>query len=164
MWLALMPRTILYPPSINKLLTRSFTSGVLAAAGLLVGFAPEFTKSPSIVTFSYSAYAQEFSEQQLRSYAQAVLSIEPYRQQAFADIQQVIGNSPPNIICNKPSSYGDLPQAAQTIASNYCATSKKIVESNNLSVSQFNTITIKAQSDGGLEQRIQNAMIQIQQQ
>lgn len=150
--------------SLNKFLSRSLASGFLAATGIAIGFVPDFSDPSAIVSFSYFACAQEFDEEQLKSYARAVLSIEPHRQQAFADITQIIGSSPPNIVCNQPDSYSDLPSDAQTIAMNYCATSKQIVESNGLSVSQFNSITLEAQSDEGLESEIQDVMLQIQQQ
>ena len=158
----LMSKPLFSSSSPNKILTRSLASGFLATTGILIGFLPQFSGQATL-TFNYAAYAQDFSQEQLQKYAQVVLSIEPHRQQAFEDIKQIINGAPPNIVCNQPSSYGSLPSDAQTIARNYCATSKQIVESNSLSVSQFNDITQRAQADEDLERRIQEAMLDIQQ-
>ncbi|MGF1479551.1 MAG: DUF4168 domain-containing protein [Cyanophyceae cyanobacterium] len=148
---------------LPKILPRPLTSLTLAATGILIGLPPEVSLLFSDNPASDVAYAQEYSEQQVEQYAQAVLSIEPHRQQAFEDITQIIGRQPPNIVCNQPSSYSSLPDDAQTVAQKYCRTSKQIVESAGLSVAQFNEITRRAQSNNSLESRIQNAMIEIQQ-
>ncbi|MGH2416085.1 MAG: DUF4168 domain-containing protein [Microcystaceae cyanobacterium] len=132
--------------------------------GLLCGVIPEFSwQSPQLI-FSSSAYTQDFSDAQVINYARAVLLMESHRQQAYLDIQQIIGQPPPEIVCNQPSTFRHLPTNAQKIAVNYCTISKKIVENSGLSTTQFNAITVRVQSDQDLERRIQNAMIRIRQQ
>lgn len=149
---------------LNRTFTRSLIANVLAAISLLFGIVPEFVWHSSSLTFSFYAYTQDFTEAQITKYAQAVLQIETRRQQAYKDIQQIIGYTPPEIVCHQPNTLRNLPSNAQRIAVNYCTTSKKIVENSGLTVSQFNTITIRVRSDQELERRIQNAMIRIRRQ
>mgnify|MGYP006266993961 CR=1 FL=1 len=147
--------------NLNNILTRSLTVSLLAAVAILLGFVPEFSRrSPSLI-ISFSAEAQDFSDQDVMNYARAVLQMESHRQQAYEQIKKIIGQAPPAIVCNQPNSYSNLPGEAQKIARDYCSTSKQIVEESGLSVSQFNAITTRAQSDNNLEKRVQNAMIQI---
>ncbi len=151
-----------FSPNLNRTLTRSLVASVLAAIGILCGVVPEFSCQSLRLTFSSSAYTQDFSDEQVMKYAQAVLLMESLRQQAYQDIQQIIGDSLPNIACHQPNTLRNLPPDAQKIATDYCRTSKQIVENIGLSISQFNAITTRVQSDQNLERRIQNAMIQIQ--
>lgn len=148
----------------NRTFIRYLIATLLATIGLLCGIVPEFSSKSSRLAFTPYAYTQDFNDTQITKYAEAVLLMESYRLQAYRDIQQIVGQNPPNIVCNQPYTMTDLPQEAQKIAANYCTTSKNIVENSGLSVSQFNAITVRVQSDRVLERRIQNAMIRIRQQ
>jgi hypothetical protein len=149
---------------LNRVLTRSLIAGFLAAMSILGGVTPEFSwQSPGII-FSYLARTQEFNDEQITKYARAVLEIESGRQQAYQKIRQIIGQSPPEIVCNQTDSLRNLPREAQTIAVDYCTSSKRIVEKSGLSVAEFNAITMRVRSERELERRIQNAMIRIRQQ
>lgn len=148
---------------LNRVLTRSLIACVMAAMSILCGVIPEFSWHSARMIFSSYARTQEFSEEQIMKYARAVLEIETRRQQAYQKIQQIIGQSPPDIVCNQPDTFRNLPREAQRIAVDYCTRSKTIVEKSGLTVAEFNAITLRVRSDRELERRIQNAMIRIRQ-
>ena len=147
-----------------KSLNRFLTISLLVAIGVTGGIIPSIDKTSHQLTFNGTAYAEDFTAQEVTKYARAVLEIETHRQQAYQDIQQIIGTQPSDIVCNEPNSFTSLPADAKQVARTFCRTSKKIVENSGLTVSQFNTITSSVQSDKSLERRIQDAMLQIQQQ
>jgi len=109
------------------------------------------------------AQAQEFTQQQLERYAQALLQIEPLRQKTFQEIQRVLESQEvPNIACNRPNSYENLPSSARSAIVDYCNQSKEIVEEQGLTVSEFNNITAKVQSNPELKEQVQEAMLELQ--
>lgn len=100
---------------------------------------------------------------QINSYAQAVLAMEPARQNAFEEIKKLIGNGEiPKIVCNDSNSINGLPRKAQDIAVNYCNRSQKIVQDNGLSIDQFNRITIELQNNDILKQQVYNTLLRLQ--
>ena len=150
----------------RQTLTRSLLLSILTTLSILGGVVPELSRQTPQLIFSFPviARAQEFSNEQIRKYAQAVLNIEDLRRQAYQDIQRIIGTQPPDIICNQPNTLRNLPTNAQKIAIDYCRNSKTIVERSGLSVTLFNNITTRVQSDQNLKRKIQNAMIEIRRQ
>jgi hypothetical protein len=147
---------------MSRILTRLLMTGVLSTLGILWGFVPEFSWDYTQLTFNSSAYTQDFTDTQIDRYARAVLQMESYRQQAYRDITQIMGRTPPEIACNQRDSLRSLPPAAQRIAVDYCNISKKIVESSGLTTAQFNAITLRVHSDENLRRRIQNEIRRIQ--
>ena len=140
---------------------RSVIVATLASVGLLSGIVPGLSgNSPELVS-SNSAYAQDISKPDLTNYAKAVLAIEPLRLSAYDEIKKIVG-SVPGIVCNQQQSLRGLPKNAQGIAANYCNQSKKIVESNDLTISRFNNITVQIQSDSALQKKVQNELIRLQ--
>ncbi|MEM1367800.1 MAG: DUF4168 domain-containing protein [Cyanobacteria bacterium P01_H01_bin.15] len=142
----------------KQLFAQILVSGALSTGALtLINTAP--------ISWEFAlrvVQAQNFSDAQLRNYAQAVLDMEVHRQEAFIELKQVLGNRPvPNIQCNSPRSYRGLPRKARRIVRDYCRHSEEIVTTSGLTVSQFNSITTRANSDIGLEKRIQNTMLDI---
>lgn len=153
-----------FPILLKRNLIRTAITSVLAAISILCGAAPQvFWQSPYF-NFNYLAYTQDFSDTQLQSYARAVLQIESHRQQAYREIQKVIGSPPGNLACHQPETLRNLPPQAQKIAVDFCNTSKKIAQNSGLSAEQFNRITRQVQTDAALKRRIQNAIRQIQRQ
>ncbi len=102
--------------------------------------------------------AQTLSDEQINNYAQAVMRIESNRQQAYAEIQRIMGENPPEIVCNQPSSYNSLPEEAAKVALTYCQNSENIVKDTGMTVEQFNQITQQIKQDQELERRIQDVM------
>jgi Domain of unknown function (DUF4168) len=147
---------------LSKILTRLLITGILSTLGILCGFVPEFSWHSTELIFNSSAYTQDFTDDQIDKYARAVLQMESYRQQAYREITQILGKTPPEIACNRRDSFRGLPSTAQRIAVDYCQTSKKIVEGSGLTTSQFNAITLRIRSDEPFERRIQSAILRIQ--
>jgi signal recognition particle receptor subunit beta len=134
----------------------------LAVIAILGGVIPEFSWTTEVVSFQSSAYTQDFTADQIKRYAKAVLSIENERKQAYQAISQILGKSPPVITCNHLESFNNLPANAQRIAVDYCNKSKEIVQVSGFTAAQFNAITNRIRSDDSLRRRVQNEMIRLQ--
>ncbi|MBD2300856.1 DUF4168 domain-containing protein [Nostoc sp. FACHB-87] len=146
---------LFFRDTLANLLPKNFCFTVMASASLLA----------STLTFTAKADAQTptVNNNEIVSYAQAVLAMEPSRQQAFSEIKKLIGGGEiPQIVCNDPKSINNLPRKARNIAINYCNRSQKIVEENGLTIEQFNKITIEIQNDDNLKRQIYNTLIRLQ--
>ncbi|MEA5535842.1 DUF4168 domain-containing protein [Crocosphaera sp. XPORK-15E] len=139
-------------------MTRSLMSSLLAILGILHGcnFVPIFSPRTS-------PPETNFSDKDITNYAQTVLKIESQRQAAYQQIEEIIGDPPPEIACDQPKTLKPLPTDAQKVAVEFCNQSKKIAQESGLTSNQFNNITENAQKDETLKKRIQNAMIRIRQ-
>lgn len=118
-------------------------------------------------SLSSKAYGQTpppiVNNTEIDSYAQAVLAMEPARQNAFEEIKKLIGNGEiPKIICNDSNSINGLPRKAQDIAVSYCNSSQKIVQDNGLSIDQFNKITIELQNNTILKRQVYDTLLRLQ--
>ncbi|MFM8300373.1 MAG: DUF4168 domain-containing protein [Microcystis aeruginosa] len=152
-----------YPlADLGQSLRRSFIVTFLAVIAILGGLIPEFSWTTEIVSFRSSAYTQDFTADQIKRYATAVLWIETERKEAYQAISQILGKSPPAITCNQRESFNNLPANAQRIAVDYCNKSKKIVQDNGFTAAQFNTITNRISSDDNLRRQVRNEMIRLQ--
>ena len=152
-----------YPlADLGQSLRRSFIVTFLAVIAILGGVIPEFSWTTDVVSFQSSAYTQDFTADQIKRYAKAVLSIENERKQAYQAISQILGKSPPVITCNHLESFNNLPANAQRIAIDYCNKSKEIVQVSGFTAAQFNAITNRIRSDDSLRRRVQNEMIRLQ--
>ncbi|MFM6060559.1 MAG: DUF4168 domain-containing protein [Microcystis aeruginosa] len=152
-----------YPlADLGQSLRRSFIVTFLAVIAILGGLIPEFSWTTAVVSFQSSAYTQDFTADQIKRYATAVLWIETERKEAYQAISQILGKSPPAITCNQRESFNNLPANAQRIAVDYCNKSKKIVQDNGFTAAQFNTITNRISSDDNLRRQVRNEMIRLQ--
>lgn len=152
-----------YPlADLGQSLRRSFIVTFLAVIATLGGVVPEFSWTTAVVSFQSSAYTQDFTADQIKRYATAVLSIETQRKQAYQAISQILGKSPPVITCNHRESFNNLPANAQRIAVDYCNNSKKIVQDSGLNATEFNAITNRIRRDDNLRRQVQNEMIRLQ--
>ncbi len=145
-----------YYHKTRKTFHRLVIVGMLVTAGI-------FSFNPAVKAQNPQ---NNISDDDIIKFAEAVLEIEPFRQQAYEQIQKIIGAPPPNIHCHNPNDLNNLNEEIRTIASDYCNSSKNIVENSGLSVSQFNEIkkTLDANPNSNLVQRIQDAMLQLQRQ
>ena len=156
-------------PNLHRLLSQSLIVAALSTTGLVCGWVPEFSgKSPTLV-FNGAAYAQEqFSAEEITSYARAVLQIEGLRVQSYQRIKQEVqkNNSEatvPPIVCNETSNINRLDRNIRAIAVDYCSLAKTFIEGNDLTVSKFNEITIAQQNDPAFREIIKQELIRIQQ-
>ncbi|MEH1833699.1 MAG: DUF4168 domain-containing protein [Nostoc sp.] len=145
--------------SRKRILSQSFFFGAIATVGVIY----------NAFSLTSKAYGQTpppiVNNTEITSYAQAVLAMEPARQNAFEEIKKLIGNGEiPKIVCNDSNSFNGLPKKAQDIAVNYCTRVGKIVEDNGLSFEQFNKITIELQNNNILLKRqVSDALLRLQQ-
>ncbi|MBH8565815.1 DUF4168 domain-containing protein [Nostoc sp. CENA67] len=146
---------LIFRTSLQTMLSRNLFLGVLATASFIA----------STLTLHSKAEAQNspVNSSEITSYAQAVLAMEPSRQQAFEEIKKLIGGGEiPQIVCNDPNSMNSLPRKARDIAVNYCNRSQKIVEDNGLTISRFNGITVEIQNNNNLKRQVYNTLIRLQ--
>ncbi|RAM48289.1 MAG: hypothetical protein C6Y22_28535 [Hapalosiphonaceae cyanobacterium JJU2] len=119
----------------------------------------------TVLIFSSTANAQNSppNNKDILNYSRSLLRIEPERQQAFDEIKKIIGDREiPKIVCSEPTSFTSLPSQAKDIAVNYCNRSQQIVESNGLSIDEFNKITLQLQNNDDLKRQIYNNLIRLQ--
>lgn len=132
------------------------------------------TFSPPRVVVA-AAYAQtSITEAEATSYARAVLEMEGPRTQAHTEIKnllvaQNLDQSSVSMRCdNVNTAVSDLPRSvrsqARTILTGYCEEARRIVLRNNLRLEQFNAITAAHRQDPALADRIQQIMLELQQQ
>ncbi|PSB01772.1 DUF4168 domain-containing protein [Merismopedia glauca] len=146
-------------------LSRYSLAVVIASLGVLSGFVPTVVGKSSVLDFNTSAWAQTqtISTDEARRYAATVLEMEPYRQEFYAKVKQILGNgNVPEIICTERSTLQRLPQKARPIAVDYCNRYKKTATQNNLTHTRFNDITVWAQSNEEIRTLIQNQLLLLQ--
>lgn len=155
---------LLSPPSsyqrLVSLMIRLFsTVGWLAGLiMLLAGCTNKAANAPTPAPTMTSV-----STEQLKNYARAVLAIEPKRQEAYKEIRKSFDGDGkvPEIVCTRTDTIASLDKNVQDIAVNYCNQSKKIAETNSLTIQQFNGITLSAQTDQELQKRIYNELVRL---
>ncbi len=142
------------PPKERKLIQTLFLSMATVLAVVSATFLDDL---------KVNAQNPPVNNAEVKSYAISLLKMEPLRQGAYDDIKRIMGGKePPKIICSDSNSVNSIPSQAQGIAVNYCKNSQKIVTENGLSVNRFNEITEKIPNDPGLQKRIQEELIKIQ--
>ncbi|TAE99881.1 MAG: DUF4168 domain-containing protein, partial [Oscillatoriales cyanobacterium] len=88
---------------------------------------------------------------------------EPRREEAMKEIKGMAGGSVPRIVCNETQGINSLSGGMRGVAVNYCQQAKKIIETNGLTVSRFNQLTLLQQRDPAVKQRIQAELLRLQQ-
>jgi len=160
------PHSSQVPARANGIARESLNSRVISTIGLLAGLTAilagcssnQASDSQTSIPTVSSIRAEE-----VENYAKAVLAIEPKRQEAYNEIQKMTNDEQvPNITCTKADTITALPKSIQDVAVNYCNQAKKIGEGQGLTMSQFNAITVSAQSNPELGKRIQNELVRLQ--
>lgn len=152
-----------FEPCLNRMFLQALVVGAFATVGLLSGIAPDVSGHSPTLVFSSAAYAQDVSDAEVKSYAQAVLQAEPVRQAALDKIKKMLGTeNTDSVVCHSPESLDTLPDNAQNVAVDFCNEYKDIVESHRLTITRFNEITVNLQNDPNLEKRIQSELLHIQ--
>lgn len=149
---------------LQRWVLQAVTVSTLTTAGVLLGVVPSLQPVSFNLSFDAAAYAQSVSAEEVQNYARSVLAIEPIRMSAYNKIKQITGSDEvPPVACHRPSSLSNLPENIRDIAIDYCNQAIAIVESNDLTITRFNQITIAHQSDAALSNRIQQVINRIQQ-
>jgi Domain of unknown function (DUF4168) len=149
--------------SSYRRLSRVMIFGASCLIGLLSGLTPIVTVHPLGLVWENAALAQAIPEDELQRYARSLLAIEPIRVSAYDEIKEIMGDRDiPSINCHRPSSLNNLSNDIRAIAVNYCNQAIEIVERNNLTISRFNAITTAVQEDATLESRVQEMLVQLQ--
>lgn len=151
--------------------------GAVAMTGLsmaLSGVAlPGTTAAKLPVLGVAQAQESDISSDEIVSYAASVLEMDPYRTQAYTQIKNLLSGidhdmSAVDMSCNGTANLNQLPRDVRSdvrsIIVGYCNEASTIVQSNGLTVRQFNAITAAYPQDPGLAEQIRTALIQIQQQ
>lgn len=137
--------------------------GLLAIASLLLGWAPGLGQDGAL-SLGSQAMAQAkkpVSAEQIAKFVRSAMAMEPKRKQALQEIQAIMGQVP-TIRCDNRDSFNELDPAVRGVAINYCNESKRIVESNELSVERFNEILLEQRSNKALRERIQNEICRLE--
>ncbi len=139
--------------SMQKILAKTLFFGISTSASLLI----------SAGSLKANAQNRSFNSNDITSYAQAVLAMEPARQEAFAQIKEIVGGREvPQIVCNEPDSMNRLPSQARAIAVEYCNRSQKIVSDYGLTIDKFNRMTEAIENNSRLKQQVFNILIRLQ--
>ena len=141
---------------IRVILSMAWLLGVTAIISSCSSNSASETPSPIATVTTVSV-------EEVENYAKAVLAIEQSRQAAYSEIQQIINEEQvPNFSCTQADTIYALPGNVRDIAVNYCERAKDIGETQGLTMTQFNAITVTAQSDSELLKRIQNELVRLQ--
>lgn len=158
-------------PKLNKLYFRILSSSVLALIGLTAGLIPEISlRSPEdvnqisrlTISWSTSAYGQQYSPEEMENYAKAGYEVELLRREVYQEIKNLMGASLPNIVCDQQSTIDSLKPEVQEIANRYCSQSQQIVQQNNLSVNRFNELKTYYENHDTFYHQVQEVLLKLQ--
>ncbi len=99
---------------------------------------------------------------ELINYARVVLEIEPIRQKYYRQAQAVAGGQVPRNSCFGMSPQ-NIPSGMETICASYVREAMQVLKKYNMTLEQFNAITLRAQQDNAFSQRIQTEMMRLKQ-
>ncbi|MDJ0633514.1 MAG: DUF4168 domain-containing protein [Xenococcaceae cyanobacterium MO_188.B29] len=146
----------LVPFNINKVLFRFLTTGILAATGLfgilVIEVSFPFSRISSV------AHAQDYTQNEVTSYAKAGYEVELLRQRVYKEIKSMLNQAPPDIVCNRPETFENLPDNVRDTVSQYCDDSERIVQRHNLSIDRFNQLKSFYDRGGEFYQQVQNVL------
>lgn len=151
----MMQRSVsLLRPSLNAA-TQIFLVGTLSTIGLIVSYAlPLMQRSTTPIG---AAYAQS-SSPQVGQYARAAFYVEQQRQQDYAEAKKIMGGNVPEDVCRQQN----IPSAVHDICGRFLKRSAEIIKENGLTITQFNEITRRKESDPNLQQQIQSELLKLQ--
>lgn len=156
-------------PKLTKLYVRILSSSLLAVMGLMGGLIPELSvrsldnNTPSLtISLAQNAHGQEFTPEETENYARAGYKVELLRRETYQQIQNLINEPPPNIVCDQPETLSNLNSEVRAIANNFCNQSQQIVRENNLSISRYNELKIHYDRQNGFYQQVQDVLLKLQ--
>jgi len=131
--------------------------GVVSALSLVTGLIPAVNASHAHLEFGSVAQAQQ-STSPISQYAHAAYEIEQIRQRDYAEAKRIMGGNVPGDVCRQ----ADIPQQVRDICGRFLNNSTEIIKKYGLTVSQFNDLTRRKESDPNLQQQIQSELLRLQ--
>ncbi|MEO0541248.1 MAG: DUF4168 domain-containing protein [Cyanobacteria bacterium P01_A01_bin.105] len=119
-----------------------------------------------------AVHAQTVTNEEITNYAEAVLTMDAGRQQAYAQISDIMVSEQLDVAnytltCPNAQTLNDVPNRLRSrvrpILIGYCNGARTIVEESGLTVRRFNAITEAHRSDDELSQRIRDEILTLQQ-
>jgi hypothetical protein len=154
---AVMTYSALSRPIVSSSAVRGLGICLFVCGAWLTGLVPSWSgQIDAPLVWASAASAQSMSK--VRSYAGAVLEIEPLRRKAFRDVRRMMNGNLPNDVCRQ----GQLPNNVRSICTDFFDESANIIRKNNLSITEFNDLTQRSQSDTSLMNQIQQELIRQQ--
>jgi len=145
----------------NRMLPRSLVIVTLSSLGLLFSLTPDLSKGYGSVAFSNAAYAQDFSEGDIAKFARAAFAIEIERRNVEQKISSMTGGNVPEVGCDRPDNLTKLPDNIRNVFVDFCKFSKQTIQSNELTVGQFNAIKNNYNSDPAVKKRVDSELRRI---
>ncbi|WP_164920799.1 DUF4168 domain-containing protein [Thermosynechococcus vestitus] len=99
---------------------------------------------------------------EITTYARVVLEIEPIRQKYYRQAQAAFQGQVPSNACFGMNPQ-HIPSGLEAICASYGWEAIQVLKKYNMSLEQFNAITLRAQQDSTLSRRIQAEMLRLQQ-
>jgi hypothetical protein len=101
--------------------------------------------------------------EKISAYAQSILSLEPQRVSSYEQMKAASKDeAPPKVVCDRAETINRLRGNLKKIAIGYCDESKKIVESHQLSVADFNIITQQVQDNADVKKLVMEQLVNLQ--
>lgn len=151
------------PTHPYRLLSKVLIVGTVSTSAWLSGLIPGIGHQTVTLEFSSTVLAQtqqEFTAEEITNYGKAAIALESRRYQVVNEIKQIVGEVP-RIVCDQPSSINALPGNAPQIAVSYCDQARQMIERHNLTVTRFNEITRRQQTDPEFREKIQAEILKL---
>ncbi len=101
--------------------------------------------------------------EKISAYAQSILSLEPQRISSYEKMKvESKDEAPPKVVCDREDTIKRLRGNIKKIAVNYCNESKKIVESYQLTVAEFNMITQQVNENADVKKLVVEQLVALQ--
>ncbi len=149
--------------NFKQLFYKTLIVSTLSISGGLSGMIPAIANhifAMELSTIALAQTQQEFTAEEVMNYAKAAIALESRRYQVMNEIKQIVGEVP-RIICDEPSSINALPGNVPQIAVSYCDQARQMIERHNLTVSRFNEITRKQQTNPEFREQIQAEILKL---
>ena len=157
-------------PKLNKLYIRILSSSALAAIGLMGGIIPEVSLHASTfnnlqitaTSSSTSAYAQQFTPEEITNYAKAGYQVELLRRQVYKEIKTIINQPPGDIACDQEETLEDLNPNVREITESFCSQTIDIVQRHNLTVDRYNELKTNYDRQESFYKQVQGVLLNLQ--
>lgn len=138
-------------------LSRLLLVSALSTVGVLASYTPNLTQRSIDFGLGEAASAQAPTPA-VSQYARAALLIEQERQQDHAEVKRIMGGNVPEDVCRQKN----IPSAVRDICNRFLKRSAEIIKENGLTITQFNDLTRRKESDPALQQKIQGELLKLQ--